>query len=120
MQNVDEHAKRILLDILSQHVGHERRIDRAALKVSLSERLRAAVSDRKMRDLINEMRRSEPLASHICGSLEGGYFTAKDDDELDAFLRPDENRAHDILARVSAQRRNAKMKNPAQMRLPVN
>ena len=116
----DDLAKSLLLRILSDHRGHDNRIERAALKQELGERMGAAIGDRKLRSLIEELRFDDPRGAWLCGSLSGGYFFAKDEAELDQYLAADEHRALTLLARIRNQRRSAGQQDPAQMRMLVN
>lgn len=65
------------------------------------------VSDRSLRLAIEWLRRYHPEGAKICSSLAGGYFIARSANELEEYLTPDNNRALNILARNSAQKKMA-------------
>lgn len=110
--NLEDNAKRLLLIILSEHSGHKNRISRRDLLDRLNRHLgitdKRVIGDRKMRDLLEEVR-NEKKGAYICATLEGGYFMAKDVDELDDFTQSDLNRAYALFNRVRTQRTHAKL-----------
>lgn len=115
--------KRLLLRILAEHVGHENRIRRPTLKAELISKLGSYVGDRKMRDMLEEVR-SEEAGCRVCGSLKAGYFLARDFDELDKFLEADKHRISKISTRIRNQEKyaakywpdqSARLKHPDQM-----
>lgn len=115
--NLEDNAKRLLLIILSEHSGHENRIKRRDLLDRLNHHLsfneisifeRRVIGDRKMRDLLEEVR-NEKRGAWVCAALEGGYFMAKDVDELDDYTQADLNRAYNLYNRVRTQRNHAKL-----------
>lgn len=114
--NLDETVKHFLLDILRGHLGHENRIRRGDLRLVLIARLGAKIGDRKMRDLLEELR-SEERGCWICGSRQAGYFTAKDENELRQFLAADKRLISKLAARIRNQEKFAGLKNPDQMQL---
>lgn len=95
-----------LLSILALHRGANQRISRTDLLAALQRRA-GAVSDREMRSVLEELRRSHPRGAWICADLRGGYFMARDENELARYLGSDERRAHKLLHRVATQRKAA-------------
>jgi len=118
-QDVTEIISRLILRVLNDHRSEENRISRRDLKLQVSDLLGAAVGDRKLRDIMMTLRFDDPRGAWICGSFKSGYYLARDEDELNAFLRSDEHRARTLLARCAKQRKNAGLQNPAVMRLPL-
>lgn len=116
--NLNEHIKFFLVNILAEHQGHENRITRARLKEELCTRLNANVGDRKMRDMLEELR-NEERGCWICGSLQSGYFWALDEEELRTHLAKDKQRIANTSRRVRNQEKYAGLANPDQMRMPV-
>jgi len=110
--NLEDNAKRLLLIILSEHSGHENRISHRDLLDCLNRHLgftdKRIIGDRKMRDLLEEVRKEE-RGAWVCATLEGGYFMAKDLDELDDYTQADLNRAYALFNRVRTQRNHAKL-----------
>ncbi len=115
-QSLDAHIKFFLCNILAEHVGHENRIKRSRLKEELCFRLNANVSDRKMRDMLEELR-LEKRGCWIVGSLRSGYFSARDKEELRQHLAKDKKRISNMSRRVRAQEMYADLENPDQLRL---
>ncbi|MBX3004163.1 MAG: hypothetical protein KF828_09405 [Anaerolineales bacterium] len=115
-KNLNDSIKYFLLLILAEHLGHENRIKRAVLKEELCLRLGANVSDRKMRDMLEELR-NEERGCWICGSLKSGYFAAKDEAELRAHLAKDKMRIANIARRVRNQETHAGLQSPDQIRM---
>lgn len=115
--NLEEQAKWHLLQIVSDYRGPENRIRRSVLLAKMNiclgwdRRSNKIIGDRKMRDLLEELR-SEERGTYLCGSLRGGYFMARDDKELDRFTQPDLNRSIALYRRVKTQRTNAKLITP--------
>lgn len=70
-----------------------------------------------MRAAILRLRREHPHGAWICAHLHGGYFMARDESELDHYLRSDENRARHLLQRVRRQRRAAGLQSSPQLEL---
>lgn len=115
-KSLDGHIKFFLCAILADHVGHENRITRVLLKEQLCARLNANVSDRKMRDMLEELR-NEERGCWICGSLSSGYFMAIDEEELRKHLAKDKLRVSNMAQRIRTQEMYARLKNPDQLRL---
>ncbi len=88
---------------LSGHRGPERRIGRKDLLAAIREKL--STSDREMRAAIEDLRREHAHGAWICADLRGGYFMARDEGEIEAFLSSDERRAQRLLERVHLQRK---------------
>ena len=73
--------REVVLEVLCRHVGRENRIPRPLLLHCLRERLEQHVSDRRMRSAIEELREA---GTAICSSSsDGGYFLAKDVQEIE-------------------------------------
>lgn len=115
-KNLNDSIKYFLLLILAEHIGHESRIKRAVLKEELCQRLGANVSDRKMRDMLEELR-NEERGCWICGSLKSGYFTASNEAELRIHLAKDKQRISNLSRRVRRQETFAGLKAPDQIRM---
>ena len=115
--NLEEQAKWHLLQIVSDYRGPENRIRRSVLLAKMNiclgwdGKTRRIISDRVMRDLLEELRH-ELRGTYLCGSLRGGYFMARDNQELDRYTQPDLNRANKLYQRVKTQRTNAKLITP--------
>lgn len=105
-----------ILLILSAHRGAERRISRADLRAELQERL-GAVSDREMRAAIEELRRGHAQGVWICADLRGGYFLARNANEIEAYLASDEHRALRLMERVRQQRQTIALQASPQLDL---
>jgi hypothetical protein len=75
------HLREAILLILARHVGRENRIPRPVLLHQLRKCLEHRVSDRRMRAAIEELRET---GTAICSSSsDGGYFLAKDVQEIE-------------------------------------
>jgi len=95
----------VILSILYNHVGEENRIQRADLLEELQQ-FGFYISDSCMRSNI-ELLRCSSWGAHICSSLKGGYWRAKNLNELMTYLEVDEGRAKSILYRLSRQKKYA-------------
>jgi hypothetical protein len=107
----------ILLE-LSAHRGVDRRISRRDLLKEVREKV--STSDREMRAAIEELRRGHAHGVWICADLRGGYFMARDADEIEAFLSSDERRAQRLLERVRLQRRSIDLQSGGQQELFID
>ena len=105
-----------ILLILSAHRGPERRISRANLKGELNERL-ASVTDREMRAAIEDLRREHAQGAWICADMRGGYFMARNAQEIEGNLASDERRAQRLMERVTLQRLSIALQNRPQLDL---
>lgn len=96
-----------LLGILIRHVGKENKISRSALLDTL-HRGGFSVTDQTMRKNI-EILRFLPEGALICSTTasEGGYWYAKNLDEVIGYIKQDERRAKSILYRLSRQQKRA-------------
>jgi len=94
-----------ILTILNNHVGEENRIQRSELLEELQQ-FGFYISDSCMRKNI-ELLRCLSWGAYICSSLKGGYWRAKNMNELMTYLEVDEGRAKSILYRLSRQRKYA-------------
>lgn len=98
-----------ILEILTDHRGPEDRIKRLTLRLELSTRLGARISDRTMRKALEDLRTGDRRGAWICSDTEagGGYFLARSLPELEAFLDADEARLATLARRIRAQRKQA-------------
>lgn len=125
-EQFDKAAKQAILGILEKHVGEDARIGRDRLRIEVSLRLGGGsflisdqISDRKMRSLIEDLRFDDPQGAWICSSLKGGYFTARDFEELDRFTSADIHRAKKLFTRVRKQRETAGLTESKQLKLEI-
>lgn len=115
----------LIYDVLKRHRGKEKPISRGALlgKVNMELSIVAppAVipSDRKLRAYINWLRFNTKWGAWICATLKGGYFLARNIEELLEYLAPDRRRALNILARIAAQEKLATQQESGQMLLLI-
>ena len=114
--NEPERTQHQLLQILAERRGPERRIRRGELLAALQSRV-GDISDREMRSALEQLRWRQPQGAWICAHLRGGYFMARDEAELERYLRSDENRANNLLRRVRTQRRAAGLQRSKQIGL---
>lgn len=98
---------RAILRILLFHVGRDKAISRGELVHTLWISHGFNVHERAMRVAINLLRKEgQPICS--TGGEEGGYWYAKDWEELDEFLeREFHSRAMDLLEQEGALRKRA-------------
>jgi hypothetical protein len=81
--------ERKILRILSYHTGRENAISRAALLAELARYgfdYTEAKDDRPVRLAINLLRKEKGIPICSAGGLNGGYWIAKDWDELEDYL----------------------------------
>lgn len=102
---MDEIEKKVL-ELISER-SSANPISRIILKGELAWR-GTHVSDRKIRSAIESLR-GTPGGCFICSSLKGGYYTARNEAELDKAIGSDERRAIKIFQRCRTQRKNAKL-----------
>jgi len=103
---------RIVVSALRSHIGRQNAISRRELLEKLRPAvialgMRPARLDRNVRLAINRARKAGHL---ICatGGMNGGYFLAADQDELDAYLQVEvHSRAMDLLEQEKAMRTGA-------------
>lgn len=104
----DIQIRTALLTILSSHRGHENRISRKDLRLTLSLAVKVSIADRHMRRVIEELRTEDQRGAYIVADTEeGGYFMARDLVELDQFLSSDESRIRKLATRIHRQRQRA-------------
>jgi hypothetical protein len=96
-----------ILSILANHRGVENRIKRADMLRVVNMALKRRVTDRKMRAAIEQLRSDHLEGAFICSTTDGGYYRARNTEELNAYLKQDEKRAKMILSRISRQRQRA-------------
>lgn len=104
-----------ILTVLECHKGKENRIRREDLRWTASGKAGCTVgcpfSDREMRQAIEELRREHPIGALICSSSGvGGYWLAKDYDEVQASYNEERRRALTLMVtmrkRLHAARRH--------------
>lgn len=100
-------VQRHILNILRSRQGKSAKISRRQLREEVSSWSGRNVSDREMRQAIEELRTDNSDGAMICASLSGGYYTARDLVELDEALRSDESRIRKIAQRIRKQRQRA-------------
>lgn len=107
--------KHIIINILYNHKGYDARIKRGSLRIQImSDWYREydtylLLTDRRMRDLIEELRTGDVMGSRICSTCgnHGGYFVAENRYELFKFSLNDRRQALTIWNRTRAQKVNA-------------
>ena len=124
-----EYLRRVVLQIVSVHIGQENRIERDDLVshaahrfgIVITEKKQQQYLDRIVRKAIEALRIEDAHGAQICSTQddEGGYFMAANNDELNAHLAIEEARATTIFQSVQTRRRLVKMESPAQMRMPT-
>ena len=83
-----------ILDVLKGHVGKENRISRRLLLRRVWGEVDILVSDRDMRQGIEELRRDHPIGALICSSSgSGGYWLAESYGEVLASYQEERRRA---------------------------
>jgi len=95
-----------ILEIINNHIGFDARISRQQLRNELIWR-GFEVKDRNMREQIEFLRTRAPGGAYICSTTSGGYWRARDLDELEKYIGQDERRAKGILYRLNRQRARA-------------
>lgn len=117
-----DYLKTLIMNILSRHVGENCKISSEALQgivkadydyhyhqnlISINAPI-GKLDNAQMRALISELR-TTPQGCMIVATRKagGGYFTARDQEELDAFTRSDLNAAFTLMNRINKQRKNA-------------
>jgi hypothetical protein len=95
---------RAVLRVLSFHVGRDQAISRGDLVVAIAQH-GYFMHERAVRAAINLLRKQgQPICS--TGGEDGGYWLAKDWDELDEFIvREFHSRAMDLLEQEGALRK---------------
>jgi hypothetical protein len=96
-----------VLKVLSHHIGQKNRIGRDRLRSEVMGQLSRGernISDRVMRQTIEELRRTDDQGALICSSSGGGgYWLAQDLDELLLSYREERRRAINILVTIRAR-----------------
>ncbi len=97
---------RAVLRVLSYHVGREKAISRGDLVVAIAQH-GFFMHERAVRAAINLLRKQgQPIC--ITGGEDGGYWLAKDWEELNEFLeREFHSRAMDLLEQEGALKKRA-------------
>jgi len=96
-----------ILEIINNHIGFDARISRQQLRAELIWKGFVDIKDRNMREQIEFLRARTPGGAYICSTTSGGYWRAKDLDELEQYIGQDERRAKGILYRLNRQRARA-------------
>lgn len=105
----EDAIKRCILSELLSHRGQDNRISRDGLREAISNRLLRRVGDRKMRSMIEELRREHDLGALICSSSSGGgYWLAANLDELLASYREERRRAINTMVTARERLRRGK------------
>ena len=113
--NKKDQIKEIIKIVINDHIGIENKIFRddlrGKIKVEWSFRYgnKLILGDRKMRDLIEELRSQDIFCSRICSEPNngGGYWIAPTYSDLDKNLSIDERRCRTTEDRIKNQRKNA-------------
>lgn len=96
-----------IIKVLSKHVGQENRITRKHLRsriMNLLPRGERSITDREMRQVIEELRRTDDQGALICSSSgSGGYWLAVDMDELLESYREERRRSITLLVTIRAR-----------------
>ena len=96
-----------IIKVLSKHIGQPNRIRRDKLRSTLMPMLPRGernISDREMRQAIEELRRTDDLGALICSSSgSAGYWLAVDLDELLDSYREERRRAINILVTIRSR-----------------
>ena len=100
----------VILNIMQTHKAKDHKITREELRQEASQWYGQKVSDREMRQALEDLRASNPEGAYIVSSLSGGYFMAQSLFELDEYLRADESRIRAIAQRIRKQRQQAGIK----------
>jgi hypothetical protein len=96
-----------VLNVLRQAKGINRRVSRSDLMELVSMQCSRKVSDREVRQAVEDARLT-PEGSLICSSTsKGGYWFATDKEELEQYLRQDERRCLTMCNRIRKQREAA-------------
>jgi len=106
IDNMPVGLEREILRILDFHRGHQNVISRKTLIKNLDS-IGFKVDDRKVRACINKLRKSEKPGSWICstGGIEGGYWMAESQEELEEYIRQEqESRLKDFAKQTKAMR----------------
>lgn len=121
--------QRIVLTIISRHIGPENRILRTRLVGMAAHELGRKLEspgkwdyfDRQVRKAIEILHITDEHGAWICSTQEddGGYFMASNERELNDHLAIEEARATTIFQSVQTRRRLTRMAQPDQMRLDL-
>lgn len=107
MSNVKLNELQIkIIEIINNHIGFDNRISRKQLCIELGWR-GFEIKDRNMREQIEFLRTKTEGGAYICSTTSGGYWRARDLDELEKYIGQDERRAKGILYRLNRQRARA-------------
>ena len=115
---LEERAKEIILEILEKHRGHQCRISRVELLFRINHNFvgpdAVYISDRAMRNLIEELRTTTTKGAWICSSQKqpGGYYLATSLQELEDYLAVEDRRGVTILTWTKSQRQHARERLP--------
>ena len=110
-----------VIKVLSKHIGQPNRIRRDNLRSALMGMLPRGeknISDREMRQAIEELRRTDDQGALICSSSGGGgYWLAVDLDELLESYREERRRAINILVTIRSRLKRGRRVLSGQRRL---
>ena len=115
--------KLAILAIVGDHRGRMRSIDRRSLGIEVLREVGYVISDREIREAIQELRAEDPRGALIMSSAgASGYWIARDLEEIQDSYQEERSRALSILVRIRAQRRLARLAlesdKPVQASLP--
>lgn len=113
IDNLPAGLERAIRRVLEFHTGREQAISRSQLITDLARMGFNYIDkdDRPIRGCINQIRKSGTLGSWICstGGVGGGYWLAKNQDEMEEFIEhEEESRLGDFAKQVRAMRAAAK------------
>jgi len=113
MENIED-IGRIIIEIVSDHEGEMNKILLGDLLRAINSRLALnvpRVGARTFRQALNYVRANTDAGAWICATRKGkgGYFIARNPDELDQYTRADLADAQSTIQRIRTQRRRAKI-----------
>ncbi len=96
--------KLAILEILKDHKSRTSAIDRRRLGIEVLREVGYVISDREIREAIQELRGEDPRGAIIMSSSgASGYWLAQSIQEIQAHYREERSRALSILVRIRAQ-----------------
>ena len=106
----------VVVRLLQSRIGEENRISRSRL-LNEVQQICPDVSDRVLRMAIEFARKSAGDGSRICSTTRGGYYLAKDRDELCRYLAQDWSRVSKLSKRLKSQATAARFSDAQQQQL---
>jgi hypothetical protein len=112
---VKSQIEHIVVEILYGHIGYDHRLSRGDFRTKISQRWYDSqgsflvLSDRKMRQLVEDLRCQDGPGCRICSTSGngGGYFMAESYQELLRNITDDLKKANSIYERCDIQRKNS-------------